>query len=267
MKLVQMFWAAAATLVVGSAQAMPDLEGKSPLEAGTELAEYAETVHAGWTSSKSEGRMVLRDAQGSENTQKLKTWLLESEGGKDGGRSFIVYDEKGTALLTHMKRTKSDNQWVWIPGLKRKMRVKAANITGAFIGSEFAIEDLRSQYPEKYEITLLGEEEYEGKMCWKLQRVPLVKETGYSKHIVWMDQKEFLFLKTEFYDKKGDLIKTLTTHDWQQYNDVFWRPNRSSMVNHQTGRSSDMLMDDIELGIKLKKSSFEAGRGLMREAK
>lgn len=267
MKLVQMFWAAAATLVVGGAQAMPDLDGKSPLEAGTELAEYAETVHAGWTSSKSEGRMVLRDAQGSENTQKLKTWLLESEGGKDGGRSFIVYDEKGTALLTHMNRTKPDNQWVWIPGLKRKMRVKAANITGAFIGSEFAIEDLRSQYPEKYEITLLGEDEYDGKFCWKLQRVPLVKETGYSKHVVWMDQKDFLFLKTEFYDKKGDLLKTLTTHDWQQYNSAFWRANKSSMVNHQTGRSSDMLMDDIELGIKLKKSSFEAGRGLMREAK
>lgn len=251
----------------GAALATPDLAGKSPLEAGTELAEYAETVHAGWKSSKSVGRMVLRDAQGSESTQELKTWLLESEDSQDGGRSFIVYDDKGTALLTHMKRTKADNQWVWIPGLKRKMRVKAANITGAFIGSEFAIEDLRSQYPEKYEITLLGEEKYEGKMCWKLQRVPQVKETGYSKHVVWMDQKDFLFLKTDFYDKKGDLLKTLTTHDWQQYNDAFWRANKSSMVNHQTGRSSDMLMDKIDLGIKLKKSSFEAGRGLMREAK
>jgi hypothetical protein len=258
--VISLTWTAAAT-------AMPDIEGKSPLEAGTELAVYAETVHAGWKSSKSVGQMVLRDAQGSENAQELKTWLLESEDSTDGGRSFIVYDDKGTALLTHMKRTKTDNQWVWIPGLKRKMRVKAANITGAFIGSEFAIEDLRSQYPEKYEITLLGEEEHDGKMCWKLQRVPQVKETGYSKHVVWMDQKDFLVLKTDFYDKKGDLLKTLTTHDWRQYNDAFWRANKSSMVNHQTGRSSDMLMQEIELGIKLKKSSFEAGRGLMREAK
>lgn len=153
------------------------------------------------------------------------------------------------------------------PWSKTQNAVKAANITGAFIGSEFAIEDLRSQYPEKYEITLLGEEEYEGKLCWKLQRVPLVKETGYSKHVVWLDQQDFLFLKTDFYDKKGDLLKTLTTHDWQQYDGGFWRANKSLMVNHQTGRSSRMLMDKIELGIKLKKSSFEAGRGLMREAR
>lgn len=250
-----------------AALARPDLAGKSPLEAGTELAEYAELVHAGWGSSKSKGTMVLRDAQGSENEQNLKTWLRESEGGKDGGRSFIVYDEKGTALLTHMNRTKTDQQWVWIPGLKRKMRVKAANVTGAFIGSEFAIEDLRSQYPEKYVITLLGEEEFEGQLCWKMQRIPNVKETGYSKQLVWMDQAEFRVLKTEFYDRKGDLLKTMTTHDWKQYNGTFWRSHRASMVNHQTGRSSDMLTKSVDLDIGLKKSHFEAGRGLMREAK
>lgn len=247
--------------------AAPDIAGKTPQQAGTAIAEYAEDHHGGWKSSKSKGRMILRDAQGSENVQNLQTWLLESAGGKDGGRSFIVYDEKGTALLTHMNRTKSDQQWVWIPGLKRKMRVKASNISGAFIGSEFAIEDLRSQYPEKYDITLLGEEDYQGQACWKLERVPTVKETGYSRHIVWIDKAHYRALMTEFYDKKGDKLKTLTTHDWQLHNEQYWRPGRSSMINHQTGRSSDMMLDSVELEIKLRKSDFEAGRGLMREAK
>lgn len=249
------------------ANAAPDIAGKSPLEAGTALAKHAERVHGGWHSSKSTGKMVLRDAQGSENEQNLKTWLLEAEEGDDGGRSFIVYDEKGTALLTHMKRTRADNQWVWIPGLKRKMRIKAANVTGAFIGSEFAIEDLRSQYPEKFEISLLGEEDYEGQLCWKLQRIPTVSDTGYSKQIVWMDQAQSRVLKTEFYDRKGDLLKTMTTHDWQQHNGQFWRAHRANMQNHQTKRSSEILTEMIELDIGLKKSSFEGGRGLMREAK
>lgn len=256
--------ATCATMIAHSA---PDLKGKSPIEAGTELAEYAELVHGGWLSSKSTGKMVLRDAQGRENEQNLKTWLLESEGAKDGGRSFLVYDEKGTALLTHMKRTRTDNQWVWIPGLKRKMRVKAANVTGAFIGSEFAIEDLRSQYPEKFEISLLGEESYDGQLCWKMQRIPKVKETGYSRQVVWMDQAEFRVLKTDFYDRKGDLLKTMKTSDWKQYKQTFWRAHLASMVNHQTGRSSDMQTETVELDVGLKKSSFEAGRGLMREAK
>lgn len=264
-----MKWLAASALlaVAGVASAALDIAGKSPQEAGMAIAEYAEQYHAGWSSSKSKGRMVLRDAQGSENVQNLQTWLLESAGGKDGGRSFIVYDEKGTALLTHMNRTKSDQQWVWIPGLKRKMRVKASNISGAFIGSEFAIEDLRSQYPEKYDITLLGEEKFEGQDCWKIQRVPTVKETGYSRHIVWIDKQHYRALATEFYDKKGDLLKTLNTHDWKLHNDKFWRPGKSSMMNHQTSRSSDMLLDSVDLEIKLRKSDFEAGRGLMREAK
>ncbi len=267
MNTVKLFTTGLLLVLCGAAWAVPELAGKSPEDAGTEIAEYAQTYHSGWKSSKSEGRMVLRDAQGTENTQKLKTWLLESEGDKDGGRSFIVYDEKGTALLTHMHKRKSDVQWVWIPGLKRKMRVKAANVTGAFIGSEFAIEDLRSQYPEKFQIRLLGEETVGDQLCWKLERIPRVSETGYSKHIVWIDQSEFRVLKTDFYDKKGDLLKTMTTHDWQQHNNTFWRSHLTSMKNHQTGRSSDMLMDEGELGIRLKKSSCEAGRGLMREAK
>lgn len=257
----------AASLASGQLLAAPDIAGKSALEAGTAIAQYAEQYHAGWSSSKSKGRMILRDAQGSENVQNLQTWSLESEDSKDGGRSFIVYDEKGTALLTHMNRTKNDQQWVWIPGLKRKMRVKASNVSGAFIGSEFAIEDLRSQYPEKYEITLVGEEKFEGEDCWVLQRVPTVKETGYSKHIVWIQKENYLAVATEFYDKKGDLLKTLNASNWVLYNDKFWRPGKSSMLNHQTNRSSNMYLDEVELEIGLKKSDFEAGRGLMREAK
>lgn len=244
-----------------------DYAGMSPAKAGTQIAEDAEKYHDGWHGSKSSGKMILIDNAGTEASQLLKTGLLEAKGKKKKGLSYIQFDTNGTGLLTHMHRKKADQQWVWVPGLKRKMRIKANNVSGAFIGSEFAYEDLRSQYPEKYDIKLLGEEacatpEGEGN-CWKLERKPNYKVTGYSKHHVWIDQAHYRVLKTDFYDKKQALMKTMATHDWKKV-DGYWRAFRTEMVNHQNGRKSRMEIDTLLFTKDLKASSFKPGRGLLK---
>lgn len=280
MKFLQLFAGLSAALIVSFSHAAPvdapDLTGKSPSEAGTLIGETADTYHDGWGTSFAKGRMILRDAEGTETESKrLKTHALEAANKKEGGRSYIVYDEEGTALITVMNRDKSDSQWVWVPGMKRKWRVKANNITSPFVGSEFAIEDLRSQYPEKYASKLIGEIDCIDPdktdvtlKCWQLERIPLDENSGYSKQIVTMEQTDYRIIKTVFYDKDGVLLKTGTTHDWQQHasgdNGTFWRSHRNEMVNHQTNRSSTMHIDKIEFGVALKKGDFTGGKRLMK---
>ena len=46
--------------------------------------------------------------------------------------------------------------------------------------------------------------------------------------------------KVEYYDRKNALLKTLVMSDYQQYLDKFWRPNTMYMVNHQTGKSTEL---------------------------
>ena len=52
--------------------------------------------------------------------------------------------------MTFTHKTGPDDQWLYLPALKRVKRISSDNRSGAFVGSEFAYEDLSSQEIEKY---------------------------------------------------------------------------------------------------------------------
>lgn len=236
------------------------LEGKTPNQAGNYLERKAERYHKGWKTAHSETYMILRDDKGKETPVKMLNWALEAKRKKGkkkrGAKTIIKFGDQGSALITFMGRRGDDVQWFWASAQKRKWRIETSAITGPFIGSEFAIEDLRSQYPEKYDTNYLGEEELDGAKTWKLERNPVNKATGYSKIIVWMDQKHFRVMKSVFYDKKGELLKTLTALEWKKYKKKYWRAKRLEMVNHQTSRTSAIVTRKTKLGVKLRRADF-----------
>ncbi len=72
----------------------------------------------------------------------------------DGDKSLFVFDEprdvQGTAFLIHAHREDADDQWLYLPALKRVKRISSANRSGSFMGSEFAYEDMTAQEVEKF---------------------------------------------------------------------------------------------------------------------
>ena len=74
-----------------------------------------------------------------------------------------------------------------------------------------------------------------------------------------MDRDVNQVRKVEFYDRRGDLLKTLTLADYREY-DGIWRSHRMEMVNHQTGKSTDLLYSDYRFKVGLKKNDFVKGR-------
>ena len=71
-----------------------------------------------------------------------------------------------------------------------------------------------------------------------------------------MDKEHYRVLKIDFYDRKNDLLKTLTYHGYKQYLDKFWRAAKMSMVNHQTGKSTDLMWENYEFATGLSESDF-----------
>ena len=63
---------------------------------------------------------------------------------------IVPKDVKGTATLTFTHKVGPDDQWLYLPALKRVKRITSENRSGSFVGSEFAYEDLGSQELEKY---------------------------------------------------------------------------------------------------------------------
>jgi hypothetical protein len=217
---------------------------------GLTIAQERKQRDEGWIDSESKTTMILRNAQGAESTREIRVLNLEVD--NEGDKGLTIFDEpkdvRGTAFLNHSHVGKPDDQWLYLPAVKRVKRIASRNKSGPFMGSEFAYEDLSSFELEKFKFTYLRDETVLNLPAFVVEQVPTDEFSGYSKAIAWVDQKDYKVLQVEFYDKKNALLKTLQMHDYQLYLEKFWRPMKMTMVNHQTGKSTDLIVHDIQFG-------------------
>jgi hypothetical protein len=225
---------------------------------GLDIAVEADKRDTGFKDSVSDLTMILRNRNGEESIRKIRNQTLEVKG--DGDKSLVIFDQprdvKGTAFLSFTHKAGPDDQWLYLPALKRVKRISSDNKSGPFMGSEFAYEDISSQEVEKYTYNYLKDESYENQDCFVYERFPVDEKSGYSRQVVWMDKEHYRVMKIDFYDRKNDLLKTLTYHGYNQYLDKFWRASKMSMVNHQTGKSTDLLWEEYQFATGLSESDF-----------
>lgn len=253
----------AALALTGASAGAAD-EDASAEQRGHEIAARSDRTDRGFGDSKVELTMILRNRAGKESSRSLSISTLEIEDENIGDKSVIVFetpaDIKGTALLSHAKILDPDDQWLYLPALKRIKRISSVNKSGPFVGSEFAFEDFTTQELNKYSYRYLREEACGDLVCDVVERIPLYEYSGYTRQISWVDQQDFQARKVEFYDRRGDLLKTLTLTDYRQYEDRYWRPRRLSMINHRTGKETDLIYSDFVFGTGLTDKDFVKGK-------
>jgi outer membrane lipoprotein-sorting protein len=217
-------------------------------EKGLAIAIVADRRDQGWQDSKASMEMVLRNRQGETSTRKIRTRVLEVHG--DGDKSLTIFDHpadvKNTAFLSYTHATKPDDQWLYLPALKRVKRIASANKSGPFMGSEFAYEDISSQEVEKYSYKWLRDESFDGQEAFVIERIPRYEHSGYTRQEAWLDKEHYRVLKVDYYDRKGALLKTLVASEYQQYLDKYWRAHRMDMQNHLTGKGTTLIWSDYE---------------------
>jgi hypothetical protein len=183
---------------------------------------------------------------------------LEQE--NDGDKSLTVFnapqDVKGTAFLSFSHVDRNDEQWLYLPALKRVKRISSRNKTGSFMGSEFSFEDLTSFEVEKYDYKYIGDETINGIDCFVVETYPRDKYSGYTKRVIWVDKEHYRVQKIDFYDRKNSLLKTLTFKDYKQYLNKFWRAHTMEMVNHQSGKSTILNWKNYEFQTGVDEKDF-----------
>ena len=233
-------------------------------EKGFEIAARSDRSDVGFGDSRVELQMVLRNAAGQESTRSLEIATLEKADEDVGDKSLVLFDTprdvEGTALLSHAKILDPDNQWLYLPALKRVKRIASSNKSGPFVGSEFAFEDFTSLELNKYEYRYLGTETLDGMEHDVIERLPRYENSGYSKQITWVDQDVYQIRKVEFYDRRGDLLKVLTLADYRQYDNGVWRAHKLSMDNVQTRKQTDLIYQDYVFNQGLSGKDFVKGR-------
>jgi len=227
-------------------------------EKGLAIAVEADKRDLGFKDTTADLNMLLTISATEQITRTMRQMTLEVD--EDGDKSIMVFDRprdlKGAAILTFTHKVGTDDQWLYLPALKRVKRISAADKSGPFMGSEFAYEDLASQEVEKYSYEYKGEESLEGDACFVVERIPVDKKSGYSRQVTWFDQNEYRLRRVDYYDRKGDLLKTLDLSSYQQYLQRYWRPNEMLMTNHQTGKSTLLQFNNYRFQVGLMDKDF-----------
>ncbi len=115
--------------------------------------------------------------------------------------------DKGTAFL---KRDKE--MWNWQPKIDRVIKMPPSMMSQSWMGSDFTNDDLAraNSRVEDFTQSIEGSEVVEDRDCWILQLIPK-DEAGvvWGKIKIWIDKKEYIQMKSEFFDEDDYLVNTM----------------------------------------------------------
>ena len=181
----------------------------SPEEAGLKIATEARERQKGFGNFTASLAMVLRNKRGQESRREIRLKVIEVE--DDGDRTMFVFDRprnvKGTAFLVHAHKTESDEQWLYLPARKRVKRISSSNQSGSFMGSEFSYEDMGATEVEKYTHRFLRDEPCGDLECTVSERIPVGRNSGYSRQLVWLDRDELRTMQIQYFDRRGGISR------------------------------------------------------------
>ncbi len=228
-------------------------------EKGLAIATEADRRDSGFKDLTAEMLMMLRNRHGQESRRAMRYRVLEVE--NDGDMSLTIFDSpldvKGTAFLNYTHKVGDDDQWLYLPALKRVKRISSRNKSGSFMGSEFSYEDISGQEVEKYTYKWLRDEPCASLECHVVERYPVDrKNSGYRRQVAWIDKEEFRTWKVEYFDRKNSHLKTLSISGFEKHNGRFWRAAELHMVNHQTGKSTVLQFAKFRFGTGLSAADF-----------
>ena len=245
-----------------------DARAQSAEEKGLAISIEADKRDLGFDDFQADGEMVLKDKGGRESRRAFRNLTLERADPALGDLGIVVFskprDIRGTALLTHGNiEPKDDDQWIFLPAVKRVKRISSSNRTGKFVSSEFSYEDFGSQEVPDYDYKWLRDEPCPNQpslQCFVVESYPKNPKSGYSKRIGWTDQNEYRLMQVEFYNRRGDHEKTLVFNGYQQYLGKYWRADEMKMTNVQTGKETDLIWTNYRFRSGLANSDFDSNR-------
>ena len=166
--------------------------------------EIMEKVNARDTGDRSisEMEMILIDKKGKKRVRKLKTFGLE-KGKNSLSLMFFLSpaDVRNTGFLTfdYDESGKDDDQWLFLPALRKTKRIAAGDKSGSFMGSDLNYSDMTSPDLNLYEYTLMKETKVKGQKVWQIKSVPKTKaeaeKSGYSKSVVFIRQDNYVMIR------------------------------------------------------------------------
>lgn len=193
--------------------------------------------------------MILENSRNDQRVREIDQYIKDF-GDEEKKIMFFTApaDVKNTSFMSwsYDKEGKNDDQWIYLPALKKVKRISSSGSSDYFMGSDFTYDDLGDRHPSEDTHTLLRQETLNGEQCYVVESISKDKNYMYSRTISWVIVDKLIGLKKEFYDEDGDLLKTLTVKEIDKI-DGFWMVLLSEMHNVQKDHTTIMKMGDLKL--------------------
>ena len=212
------------------------------------------------SSSAMDIRMILMDRNGGTSSRRIQTLVIDDSGLTKTITLFLEpASVKNTRFLTIENVSRDDDQWIYLPALRKVKRIAAADRSGSFMGSDFSYSDMSFSQDavDDSTHTLLREESFANRECYVVESVPILPvNSSYGRQISWVDKETWLTAQVEFYSKdKTTLEKVLTSTEFKQI-DGRWIAGKVTMSTHHNGHQTILEIMQVKYGLEINPGYF-----------
>ena len=230
---------AALVAALGLSGAPPGAASDSPASA-RQIMQWVEDRDDG-DDVTSDLRMTLIDKRGNERVRRIRSFSKDF-GDDEYQLLFFLSpaDVKDTGFLTYDydDPDRDEDQWLYLPALKKTKRIAAGDKSGSFMGSDFSFSDMTSRELDRYDFRLMKEAEVHGVPVWQIEAIPRseeeVDETGYTKSVLFVRQDNHVVIRAVHWVEKGGKLKYLDVKALEEIDGV-WVSTEIHMTTKKSG--------------------------------
>ncbi len=214
-----------------------------------------------WKDMQADLKLILTNARGEQRVREIAFYSSDTE--DDLTRMLMRFqapaDVKGTGYLSLETAGGDEENYLYLPALRRVKKIASSGGGGNFMSSDFTYYDIGMPELEDWTYTLLGDEQKQGKACYVIECQPatdkILADTGYGKIVRWVDKERFNTLWSEYYDigltkwKELEVVEFLLLKGTDFASDMIMR-------DLQTGHSSEMRFENLQVDVELADDFF-----------
>jgi len=201
--------------------------------------------------------MKLINKSGKE---RLREMTMLRKNYKAGQQKYFIYfyqpsDVRDMTFMVYKYAGKNDDRWLFVPAINMVRRIAAEDKASSFVGSDFTYEDISGRDPDDDNHELLREEPVGGRDCYVIKSTPKAGDMAYSYKLSWIDKENFLPLKEEYFDRRGELYRIFTADEVTDAGG-FPTPTRRTMKNMQSGHRTEAIFTKTEYNLGINDRVF-----------
>ena len=234
---------------------------------GREIMEWVRDREDG-DNETSQMEMILIDKAGSRRVRKMQS--MRKDVGPD--RMSLLFfsspaDVKNTGFLSYdyIDVERDDDQWLYLPALKKTKRIAGGDRGGSFMGSDFTYSDMSKPALDRYTYSLMKEVSIDGVDLWQIEAIPNekeAKETGYTRTISFVRKDNHIVVRSVLFQKRGKRLKYFEVDKIEEIDGV-WVPTELSMTTKRgkkTVHKTTLRMTDVKFNQPMDKDLFSVRR-------